>query len=55
MEPFNLNKEREEGYFDEGGNFIEYVNEDDLKVKSSIISNHLNEEMSSLILELPFL
>ncbi|GKV11151.1 hypothetical protein SLEP1_g22430 [Rubroshorea leprosula] len=31
MEPFNLNKEREEGYFDEGGNFVEYVNEDDLK------------------------
>ncbi|KAL9231814.1 hypothetical protein vseg_006985 [Gypsophila vaccaria] len=25
MEPFNLEKEREEGYFDESGNFVEYV------------------------------
>ncbi|XP_021898661.1 uncharacterized protein LOC110815269 [Carica papaya] len=31
IEPFNLNKEREEGYFDAEGNFIEYVNENEIK------------------------
>lgn len=33
IEPFNLDKEREEGYFDEQGNFVEYVNEKQIKVK----------------------
>lgn len=28
MEPFNLRKEREEGYFDQSGNFVEYINQD---------------------------
>lgn len=32
IEPFNLNKEREEGYFDADGNFVEYVNENEIKV-----------------------
>ncbi|XP_052194033.1 uncharacterized protein LOC127802328 isoform X2 [Diospyros lotus] len=31
IEPFNLEKEREEGYFDEQGNFVEYVNENEIK------------------------
>jgi hypothetical protein len=25
IEPFNLEQEREEGYFDENGNFVEYA------------------------------
>ena len=32
MEPFNLEREREEGYFDEAGNFVEYVLEKEEKV-----------------------
>lgn len=32
IEPFNLSKEREEGYFDADGNFVEYVRENDIKV-----------------------
>jgi CD2 antigen cytoplasmic tail-binding protein 2 len=32
IEPFNLNKEREEGYFDADGNFVEYVNDNEIKV-----------------------
>ncbi|KAF3435014.1 hypothetical protein FNV43_RR22101 [Rhamnella rubrinervis] len=31
IEPFNLDKEREEGYFDADGNFVEYVNEKEIK------------------------
>ncbi|XP_021753172.1 CD2 antigen cytoplasmic tail-binding protein 2-like [Chenopodium quinoa] len=31
LEPFNLEKEREEGYFDEAGNFVEYVPEKEEK------------------------
>ncbi|XP_054801382.1 LOW QUALITY PROTEIN: uncharacterized protein LOC129305354 [Prosopis cineraria] len=31
IEPFNLNKEREEGYFDADGNFVEYVRDDEIK------------------------
>ncbi|KAJ4832388.1 hypothetical protein Tsubulata_009526 [Turnera subulata] len=31
IEPFNLDKEREEGYFDEQGNFVEYVSEKEIK------------------------
>ncbi|CAN0921335.1 SUPPRESSOR OF ABI3-5 [Linum grandiflorum] len=31
IEPFNLDKEREEGYFDAQGNFVEYVNENEFK------------------------
>ncbi|KAK3414160.1 hypothetical protein EUGRSUZ_I02666 [Eucalyptus grandis] len=31
IEPFNLDKEREEGYFDAEGNFVEYVNENEIK------------------------
>jgi CD2 antigen cytoplasmic tail-binding protein 2 len=33
IEPFNLNKEREEVYFDADGNFVEYVNDNEIKVK----------------------
>lgn len=32
IEPFNLDKEREEGYFDENGNFVEYARENEIKV-----------------------
>ncbi|XP_065864642.1 uncharacterized protein [Euphorbia lathyris] len=31
IEPFNLDQEREEGYFDAQGNFVEYVNEKQIK------------------------
>ncbi|KAL2579229.1 hypothetical protein AAZV13_15G050000 [Glycine max] len=31
IEPFNLEKEREEGYFDAAGNFVEYVRENEIK------------------------
>uniref|UniRef100_A0A2P2KJ64 Uncharacterized protein MANES_06G012400 n=1 Tax=Rhizophora mucronata TaxID=61149 RepID=A0A2P2KJ64_RHIMU len=31
IEPFNLQKEREEGYFDAQGNFVEYINENEMK------------------------
>ncbi|KAM7478966.1 hypothetical protein LguiA_027179 [Lonicera macranthoides] len=31
IEPFNLSKEREEGYFDAAGNYVEYINENDIK------------------------
>jgi len=33
IEPFNLDKEREEGYFDAAGNFVEYVRENEIKVR----------------------
>ena len=42
IEPFNLNKEREEGYFDADGNFVEYVNENEIKVKHCIDLKLLN-------------
>jgi len=36
IEPFNLNQEREEGYFDAEGNYVEYrLNEDDKVATSS--------------------
>ncbi|KAK7302522.1 hypothetical protein RJT34_13413 [Clitoria ternatea] len=31
IEPFNLDKEREEGYFDADGNFVEYIRENEIK------------------------
>ncbi|PIA52192.1 hypothetical protein AQUCO_01000222v1 [Aquilegia coerulea] len=31
LEPFNLNQEREEGYFDADGNYVEYASEKDAK------------------------
>ncbi|XP_057803989.1 uncharacterized protein LOC131019456 isoform X2 [Salvia miltiorrhiza] len=31
VEPFNLEKEREEGYFDDNGNYVEYVNKNEIK------------------------
>ncbi|KAK6156819.1 hypothetical protein DH2020_011067 [Rehmannia glutinosa] len=31
IEPFNLDKEREDGYFDENGNYVEYVNRNEIK------------------------
>ncbi|CAN4080890.1 unnamed protein product [Withania somnifera] len=31
IEPFNLNKEREEGYFDASGNYVEYLNGNEIK------------------------
>ncbi|KAH7285985.1 hypothetical protein KP509_33G054200 [Ceratopteris richardii] len=48
IEPFNLRKEREEGYFDAEGNYVEYVNEnikdawlDSAQVDTSIAAKHL--------------
>ncbi|KAI3445729.1 hypothetical protein Pfo_002394 [Paulownia fortunei] len=31
IEPFNLDQEREDGYFDENGNYVEYVNRNEIK------------------------
>nr|XP_029124288.1 LIN1-like protein isoform X2 [Elaeis guineensis] len=31
IEPFNLKQEREEGYFDESGNFVEYASQHEIK------------------------
>ncbi|KAH0757012.1 hypothetical protein KY290_020505 [Solanum tuberosum] len=31
IEPFNLDKEREEGYFDASGNYVEYLNQNEIK------------------------
>ncbi|CAL5183202.1 unnamed protein product [Lathyrus oleraceus] len=31
IEPFNLDREREEGYFDASGNFVEYVRDNEIK------------------------
>ncbi|KAG8368679.1 hypothetical protein BUALT_Bualt15G0070800 [Buddleja alternifolia] len=31
LEPFNLDKEREDGYFDENGNYVEFVNRNQIK------------------------
>ena len=36
LEPFNLDKEREEGYFDAAGNFVEYVNDKEIKVRRDV-------------------
>ncbi|MCO5570775.1 hypothetical protein L7F22_024503 [Adiantum nelumboides] len=48
LEPFNLKQEREEGYFDEHGNYVEYINEnikdawlDSVQVDTSIAAKHL--------------
>ncbi|XP_075501820.1 uncharacterized protein LOC142539933 [Primulina tabacum] len=32
IEPFNLDKEREDGYFDEIGNYVEYIDQNEIKV-----------------------
>lgn len=32
IEPFNLKQEREEGYFDANGNFVEYTRQNEIKV-----------------------
>lgn len=32
IEPFNLEQEREEGYFDANGNFVEYRSKNEIKV-----------------------
>ena len=32
IEPFNLKQEREEGYFDADGNYVEYRNDNNVKV-----------------------
>ncbi|KAH9621912.1 hypothetical protein KSS87_008012 [Heliosperma pusillum] len=51
MEPFNLEKEREEGYFDEAGNFVEYVTENEEKdawLDSVEVDPKLAERLSSV-------
>ncbi|RWW07671.1 hypothetical protein GW17_00028933 [Ensete ventricosum] len=32
IEPFNLKQEREEGYFDANGNFVEYARQNEIKI-----------------------
>ncbi|KAH6773259.1 hypothetical protein C2S52_003876 [Perilla frutescens var. hirtella] len=64
VEPFNLDKEREEGYFDENGNYVEYVNQNEIKdawldsvdlcekyVKKSSISTSSDEKPHDLSTE----
>ncbi|KAI5069362.1 hypothetical protein GOP47_0015663 [Adiantum capillus-veneris] len=48
LEPFNLKQEREAGYFDEHGNYVEYINEnikdawlDSVQVDTTIAAKHL--------------
>lgn len=51
MEPFNLEREREEGYFDEAGNFVEYVpdkEEKDAWLDSVEVDPKLAERISSV-------
>lgn len=38
IEPFNLDKEREQGYFDDDGNFVEYVDDNETKVNIDVIN-----------------
>ena len=35
LEPFNLAKEREEGHFDEGGNYVEHREEEDASLQDA--------------------
>ena len=42
IKPFNLEKEREEGYFDAEGNFVEYINENEIKVKQLCLTGLLH-------------
>lgn len=44
IEPFNLKQEMEEGYFDADGNFVEYVNEKEIKV-SNIVKSASNFQL----------
>ncbi|EOY03017.1 Uncharacterized protein TCM_017427 [Theobroma cacao] len=37
IELFNLNKEREEGYFDADENFVEYAKDNEIKVIKQVI------------------
>lgn len=39
IEPFNLDKEREEGYFDESGNYVEYMNQNEIKVVKLLMAS----------------
>lgn len=51
MEPFNLEREREEGYFDEAGNFVEFVTdkeEKDAWLDSVQVDTKLAERISSV-------
>lgn len=41
IEPFNLKQEREEGYFDADMNFVEFVNEKEIKV-NIVVSDFVN-------------
>ncbi|WVZ64776.1 hypothetical protein U9M48_014250 [Paspalum notatum var. saurae] len=37
IEPFNLEREREEGYFDENGNFVEYARGNEIKLTQCLL------------------
>ena len=51
IEPFNLEQEREEGYFDENGNFVEFARGNDMKVWSILCLSSwmLRMELQSII------
>lgn len=58
IEPFNLDKERQEGYFDAQGNFVEYVSEKEIKVKylyGSFSRNSLFDDVMRLFIIVTFL
>ena len=39
LEPFNLAKEREEGHFDEGGNYVENREEEDASLQDAWLAS----------------
>ncbi|KAL3617272.1 hypothetical protein CASFOL_038817 [Castilleja foliolosa] len=52
MEPFNLEKEREDGYFDENGNYVEYVTKNEIKYAGkSKIHMSIDEKPQELVTE----
>ncbi|GMY39027.1 SUPPRESSOR OF ABI3-5 [Fagus crenata] len=59
IELFNLDRERDEGYFDNDGNFVEYVNDNDFKLdsvdvepkyagKGVVVTNNEDDDASQL-------
>ncbi|KAF9690160.1 hypothetical protein SADUNF_Sadunf01G0166900 [Salix dunnii] len=44
IEPFNLEKEKEEGYFDAEGNFVEYIIQNEIKVKRTRLHSFLRPQ-----------
>jgi len=45
LEPFNLAKEREEGHFDEGGNYVENKEEEDPSMQDAWLTSEDGERL----------